>query len=181
MDKEIGKTAAEICQHFHLGEVAKKLLQDGMTPQQFLNSLIQQQQYVDAVRFLAHALPKSEAIKWAWLCARQHHGANPPEKISAALEAVDKWIAEPSEENRRAAMTAAERAEFSTPAGSAALAVFFSGGSMAPPDAPVVPPEKNLTPNSVAGAVLLAAVLKEPEKAAEKYRAFLAEGVKELR
>jgi hypothetical protein len=75
-------------------------------------------------------------------------------------------------------MKAANEAEFSTPAGSAALAVFFSGGSIAPPDMPAVPPEPSITPNSVAGSVMLAAVLKEPEKAQEKYQLFLAEGLK---
>jgi hypothetical protein len=175
------RTAAEVAQRFYPGEAAKKLLTPDLTPVQYVEMLIQQQQYIEAIRFLAFALPSNEAIKWASACARQYSGSNPPEKVSSALTAVDKWLAEPTDENRRAAMKAAQQAEFSTPAGSVALAVFFSGGSLAPPDMPVITPEDSLTPNSVAGAVMLAAVLKEPEKAQEKYQAFLAEGLKALR
>ena len=32
---------------------------------------------------------------------------NPPAKIAAALQATEKWIAQPNEENRRAAMESA--------------------------------------------------------------------------
>ncbi len=130
-NKLTARKAAEICQQFCLGEVAKKLLTPELTAEAYL-----------------------------------------------PLQAVEKWLAEPTDENRRSAMKAANEAEFSTPAGSAALAVFFSGGSIAPPDMPAVPPESSITPNSVAGTVMLAAVLKEPEKAQEKYQLFLAEGLK---
>jgi hypothetical protein len=172
------KKAAEVCQNFCLGETAKKLLTPELTAEAYLQLLMQQQQYLDAVRVLAYGLPATDAIRWACSCARQHAGANPPEKISTALQAVEKWLAEPTDESRRSAMKAANEAEFSTPAGSAALAVFFSGGSIAPPDMTAVPPEPSITPNSVAGSVMLAAVLKEPEKAQEKYQLFLAEGLK---
>ena len=48
---------------------------------------------------------------------------------------------------------------------------------MAPPNAPVVPPGDALTGAAVAGAILLAAVQTEPQKAAEKYRRFLDYGI----
>ena len=77
---------------------------------------------------------------WGWVCARRSAGENPPPKIKAALDATEKWIAQPSEDNRRSAMAAAQKAELGTAAGCAGLAAFFSGGSLAPPDAPLVPP-----------------------------------------
>jgi hypothetical protein len=175
--KVTAKTAAEVCKHFPLGEEAKKLLGDGLTPAQFLTALIEKQQFPDAVRFLAHALPKREAVWWACLCARATAGPNPPAPIAAALQAAEKWVVDPSEENRRAAMPAAEAAEFKTPAGCAAVAAFWSGGSLGPPNVPAVPPGEYLTAHGVAGAVMLAAVQAEPEKAPEKYRQFLAQGI----
>jgi hypothetical protein len=57
------------------------------------------------------------------------------------------------------------------------VAAFWSGGSLAPPNVAEVPPGEHLTPGAVANAVLLAAVLSEPEKAAEKFRKFFALGV----
>ena len=74
-------------------------------------------------------------------------------------------------------MESAKTAEFSTAAGSAALAAFLSGGSMAPPDAPAAPPGEFLTAKAVAGAVTIAAVAKEPDKAPEKFKAFVTQGL----
>jgi hypothetical protein len=133
--------------------------------------------YPDAVRFIAHALPKREAVWWGWVCARRAAGENPPPKIKAALDATEKWIAQPNEDNRRSAMAAAQKAELGTAAGCAGLAAFFSTGSLAPPDAPVVPPGEFLAAKAVSGAVIFAAVANEPEKAPEKFRSFVAQGV----
>ena len=95
-----------------------------------------------------------------------------------ASDAVDRWITEPSDENRRDAMRAAEAAEFGTPSGSAALAVFFSGGNIAPTEEQVVQPQDYLAPNAIVGSVLLAATLEAPEKSEAKFQAFIAEGLK---
>jgi hypothetical protein len=175
--KITAKTAAEVCKHFSLGEEAKKLLREGQTPAQFLDTLIEKQQFPDAVRFLAHALPKREAVWWACMCTRAVAGSSVPPKIAAALACAEKWVVDPSEENRRASMPAAEGAEFKTPAGCAAVAAFWSGGSLGPPNAPVVPPGEYLTAHGVVGAVMLAVVQSEPEKADEKYRKFLGQGI----
>ena len=95
--------------------------------------LMEKAMYPDAVRFIAHALPKREAVWWGWVCARRSAGENPPPKIKAALDATEKWIAQPNDDNRRLAMAAAEKAELGTAAGCAGLAAFFSGESLAPP------------------------------------------------
>src|SRR5207245_536329 len=135
-----------------------------------LDALIEKQQFPDAIRFLAHALPKREAVWWACVCARGTTGPNPPPKITAALQAAEKWCSDPSEDNRRATQLAADAAELATPAGCA-------GGSLAPANVPVVPPGENLTAHGVTGSVMLAAVLQEPEKAPEKFKKFLAQGI----
>jgi hypothetical protein len=160
-----------------LSEGAAALVKPEMRPREFVSLLMEKQLYPDAVRFLAHALPKREAVWWAWVCARKTSGPNPAPKIKAALEATEKWIADPSEECRRAAMAAAQQAEFGTAAGCAGLAAFFSGGSLSPPDAPPVPPGEHLTAKAVSGAVIFAAVTPEPEKAPEKFKSFVAQGV----
>jgi hypothetical protein len=175
--KVAAKTAAEACKDCPLGDEAKKLLRDGMAPRPFLDALLEKQLYPDAARFLAHALPKREAVWWACLCARQAHGASPPPPVGPALAAAEKWASDPSEDNRRAAQAAAQAAGLGAPAGCAAMAAFFSGGSLAPPNAPVVPPGEHLTAHAAAGAVMLAAVLVEPQKAPEKYRKFFAVGI----
>jgi hypothetical protein len=58
-----------------------------------------------------------------------------------------------------------------------ALAAFYSGGSVVAPNLDPVPPPDHMTPQFVAGAVMIAAVKNQPEKAAEKYRVFLQKGM----
>lgn len=170
--------AAEVCSQFYLGDGAKKLLSPDLSADQFIKVLIQKKEYVDAIRVLAYALSTTQAIAWAKLCADQFSRADNSEKFAAALAAVDQWLADPSDENRRSAMTAAQQAEFGTPAGSAALAVFLSGGSIAPPEMTPVEPAETMARNAVFNAVMLAALSREPEKAETKYQIFLAEGQK---
>src|SRR5438876_187008 len=130
LTKVTAKTAAESCKHFALSDEGKKVLRDNMTPAQALDALVAAKQYVDAVRLLAFGLPKREAVWWACQCARQAVAAPPP-KVAAALASAEKWVKDPTDENRRANQTAAEAAELATPAGCAAMAAFMSGGSIA--------------------------------------------------
>ena len=160
-----------------LGESAMALVRPEIHPREYVGLLVEQKLYPDAVRFLAHALPKREAVWWAWVTARRTAGEKPPPTIKAALDATERWIAQPSEENRRAAMAAAEKAGFDSAAGCAGLGAFFSGGSLAPPELPPVPPGEYLTAKAVSGAVIFAAVAGEPEKAPEKFKSFVAQGV----
>lgn len=160
-----------------MDEDANGLLRPEMQPLAFVQLLVEKRLFPDAIRFLAHALPKRECVWWGWVCAKRAAGENPPPKIKHALEAAERWIAQPGEENRRAAKDAADIAGVGTPAGCAALGAFFSGGSLAPPEAPVVPPGEFLTAKAISGAVILAAVSDEPEKAPERFQAFIAQGV----
>ncbi len=170
-------TAAEVCQRSSIGEEAKTLLQDGMTPREFLDILTAKQLHADAVKFLCHALPKREAVWWACLCAEVILGAEPAPAAAAAVGAARSWVIDPTDENRRSAFTAAEAAKIATPAGCAALAAFLSGGSLAPPNLTAVPPAEHLTADLVAASLALAAVITEPEKASQKYASFITLGL----
>jgi|SRR5579859_6761484 len=162
---------------FEPGEQATSLLRNGITGQEYIERLLEQKLFPDAVRFIACLLPKRQAVFWACQCAKRFYGGSSPPEEAAALAAALKWVAEPNDENRRAAMPAAQAAGLDKPAGCAALGAFFSGGSMAPPNVTAVPPGEFLTAKAVAGAVVLAVVAKEPERAQEKFRAVLAEGL----
>ena len=170
------KTAA-ICSVAGLGEEAMALLRPDLAPREFVALLLEKTLFPDAVNFLAHALPKREAVWWAWVCARRSAGDAPPPLVKAALDATEKWIAQPTDELRRAAMSAAERATLKTAAGCCGLAAFFSGNSLAPPGMPAAPPGEFAAAKAVSGAVMLSALSKEPEKAPEKFRASVAQGL----
>jgi hypothetical protein len=168
---------ASICEVAELGEEAMALMLPDQKPPDFVALLVDRKLYPDAVRFLAHGLPKREAVWWGWMSARRSAGENAPPKIKAALEATERWIAQPTEDNRRAAHAAAQIAKFTTAAGCAGLGAFFSGGSLAPPEVPPVPPGEYLTAKAIAGAVNLAAMGGEPREAPEKFKSFIAQGV----
>jgi hypothetical protein len=168
------RSAGEVCQRVELPPDARALLRDRQTAAQLLAELVKAQQFPPAAQLVAHALPKRSAVWWACQCLRQVPAATAAPPAKAALAAAERWVGDPSEENRRAAHAAAEKAGFDTPAGCTALAAFLSGGSLAPPNVPEVPPAEHLTAAAVAGAVLVVGVLTEPEKAQERYAKFFA-------
>ncbi|MCQ8126866.1 DUF6931 family protein [Methylomonas rivi] len=177
LNKVLIPRAALICQDIELDQSARACLAADPAPVDFLKSLIEQKLYPDAVRFLARALPKREAVWWACLSARSCMQEKPEPKLVQAVEAAEAWVYKPTETNRRQAFNAAEAASFENPAAWAGMGAFWSEGSMAPENVPAVPPADNLTAKAVAGAVMLAAVQSQPEKANDKYLFFLEQGV----
>jgi len=172
------KTAQEVCKHYKPALKAQELLRPDQTPHQFFEIMLAKELEVEASRFLAQALPKREAVWWACTCVRKASGTQASPKASAALAAAEKWVAEPNEANRQAAQMAAEAAGgMDSPAGCAAMAVFWSGGSLAQPGKQVIAPAENMTATAVAGALIHAALLNEPEKFAANLRGFLTVGV----
>jgi hypothetical protein len=175
--KVTAKTAADVCKLFPLSDEAKPLLKDGLAPKAFFDQLVEKGHTIDAIRFLGCALPKREAVWWAVVVGRQAYAPGaPPPKVAAALNAAEKWVTEPKEETRRAAQKAGEEAEYGTPGGCAATAAFFSGGSISLPGLPEVPAQEHHCGHFAACAVMLAAVVKEPEKALDKHKAYLKVG-----
>jgi hypothetical protein len=175
--RKITGAPAEICALFPLSAEGRALLEPDVSAGAFIDRLSAEGLWIDAVRFLAHALPKREAVWWACLAARAALGDAPPETLRQAVETAEAWVYRPNEDNRRAAMGAATAAGSDNPASWAAHGAFWSGGSLTAPDAPVVPPGETLTAQAVAGAVCLAVVQREPARAAEKYRGFITQGL----
>jgi hypothetical protein len=171
------RTMTEWCAIAELSDDGKQLLAPAHGPREYVALLVERELYPDAVKIIAHLLPRREGVWWAWVCARRVSGDDPPPAIRAVLDAVERWITHPTDENRRQAMQAAEVAQFSTAAGCAGLAAFFSGGSLAPPNSPPVPPDEFLTAKAITGAVVIAAVSTQPERAPEKFRAFIEQGL----
>jgi hypothetical protein len=169
--------AADIGRLCELGSQARQQLQDGHSVVAYLQVLIETKLYEDGLRLLAHALPKREAVWWACQCAGSVAGEPALPDRDAALAAAEAWAVDPSDTNRRAAYQAATKAGFGTPAGCAALAAFFSGGSLGPPDQPAVPPPPLVTAQLVGNGVLLAGLASEPMRAPERYDQFLKQGL----
>lgn len=134
----------------------------------------------DAARLTAHALPKREAVWWACMCANAVPAPALSALDAAARAAAEAWVRKPADESlRRAAWDAAQKTDFRSPEAWAAVGAFWSGGSMAPEGQPVVPPAEHLTGVAISGAVVMAAVRGQPERAQARLKRFLA-GAKDI-
>jgi hypothetical protein len=109
-----------------------------------------------ALRYLALALPRLEAVAWAARTLRDWVGKDPPRVAERqALDSVLRWLEEPSDEYRRAAHEAGRRAPRNSAGQVLSDAVFMSGGSISEPDLPPVQPPLHAC-GSFAAAALLA-------------------------
>jgi hypothetical protein len=172
-----GRTVSELLVATEATPALLEAVEAAPDPPALLTSLLEAEAFPDAVAFLAHALPRREAVWWAWLCAREAAGDSPAPEVTAILEATHAWIAEPHDARGRAAFERAEAAGVGTPWGLAALAVFFSGSSVAPETVQPVPPGPYDAAKAVAGAVALAAAEARPDDAAGALRDFVEKGM----
>ena len=169
--------ACDIAQGIELDEQANTLLEDKPSTTDYLTQLIAQQLYPDAVRFLAHALPKREATWWACLCARNTLTDTPPANEIKAIELAEAWVYKPTEDNRKLTLSAAEATAYKTAASWAAIAAFWSGDDISPVPQAIVPPDDKLYAKAVIGSVMLAATQGEASKVNDNYLLFLRQGM----
>ncbi len=169
-------SVAEVCRRFQPSAEARQLLDGDLKPGAYVARLAAAQLYPDALAFQAHRLSNEAVVWWGCLCAWEVCRPQPSEKEEEALRAAVRWLQEPNEDTRRAAEKAGQAAGLGTPSGAVALAAFWSTGSMAPAGLPEVAPPPYLPARTVTAALRLAAVLREPERQAERLRLFLQIG-----
>jgi hypothetical protein len=171
-------TTTELCDRAGLDDDLRRLAKPEMPVRTYIDELSRAGRVREAVNSLVQVLPRTEAIAWGLESIRRvdvaliHRGG--PE----AIKHVEAWLEEPNEERRRAAKAAADQAGLATPPGCLAFAVFMSGGSMAPAEAPVAPePAPHICGRMVAGAMSLAVAL-EPRITQQRLRTFLETGLR---
>ena len=159
-----------------LSDEAVAIMPECVNTLAFINRLCDEELFHDAFVTLARALPRQYAIIWAERC----FASSPTDSYSAGerncLEIVRQWLKNPSDSMRQAAMDAAETLEFKTACAWLGAAVGFSGGSMAPPDAPEVMPPEHMTAVAIAAALTLLSV-SEPETMVEGSRKMVDDGI----
>jgi hypothetical protein len=169
------RLATDLAKSLALSDAAKALLTPEHTPRQFFDALAAHAPLAeDAIRFLAVALPKREAVSWALACVRAVVAKPSPEEAKA-ITSAEAWVKNQSEANRRACGAAAEAAGHGTAAGCLADAAFWSGGSLSAPHLPPAPPRDDLTAIAATAAILLAAVI-DPASAPARRSQFVALG-----
>ncbi len=104
---------------------------------------------------------------------RPHRPPGLPEADRKVRELAETWVRQQSMDVARAAMDEAKRTGFQSPEAWAGVGAFWSGESLAPPDAPAVPPPPHLTGVAVAGAVALASVRMDAARQPQRLAMFL--------
>lgn len=151
--------AEHLCTLLEPSEEAAAVLVPGMSASDLILTLARQGLVIDAIRYLAVGLPRREAVWWACACRRRFLTDPLPAAEEAAWAAAEGWVYEPTEPRRRAAFAPAEALKHQTAGAYAALGVFWSGGSLAPPEVSIViPPADSLTGSAVAASVILCCV-----------------------
>ena len=151
----------------------------GLPPADYYAVLIAQNRLSEAANFLGQALPRLEAVAWAARVVnrlREEAGLSPRERGSQealAVKAALLWVQDPSETRRRNAYDAAERCDPRRAERLAALAAFYSGGSITPSNVEALPAPRDAAGRFAAGAVLVASAGK-----ADALKGCLEEGVK---
>ena len=103
----------------------------GQTPPAWFARLVGRGDLTEACEFLAHALPRYECVVWA---AQALLETGAVDRADPAVVAILRWIDNPDDATRRAAGAAADAVRNASAPKLLANAVFFSGGSIAPPD-----------------------------------------------
>lgn len=169
-------TAAEICARVDLSKEAKAFLVSDLSPQGFLSLLMEAEAIGDAVRFLAFALPVREGVWWA--CTVAHNQAvEQKESEAACIRSAARWVYDSTDANRRACIMAAESSNFEGGAAYAALAAFWSGGSLAPEGMPEAPADPSLGHIGVGASVLLSITSGDPKTLPARFRMAMTRSV----
>ncbi len=177
--KLVTTTVGDVAALCELTDPAKEMVPSAPSAEAYLDSLTKAGLMSDAIRWLAQGLRPRESVWWACLAARAYveWGNTLPEPDVAALTAAETWVFKPEEENRRAAMAKAQDTGYQSPASWAAIAAFWSGGSMAPPEAPAVPPPQHLIGRAVWGAIMIATGTVPPPEVEKRQRQLLDQGL----
>src|ERR1035438_7746644 len=106
---------ATIAANAAVGDAAKELLRDDLSPAAYLNLLIEKALFKDAVIFFAHAVPTDVTVQWAVDCVKEFKPKTekPPDEPQI-LPLCEKWLKTRSDADRFEAGKAAKKAGMSS-------------------------------------------------------------------
>jgi hypothetical protein len=176
LTKIVGKELAGLLPVVKLPAPAAAVVRDCRLVSEAIDLLEAAGFLLEATRVLAHALPKREAVWWACMCAAHTAPPGLPEADRLAREAAELWVRHPTDKNRREAMRLAEATSYEEPETWPAVAVFWSGDTIAAEDQPAVPPTPHIAGKAVAGTIYLSAVRTDPGMQNARLKRFLESG-----
>ncbi len=148
---------------------------DDSAPLDYARALLASPRPTDAIVFLAHLLPRREAVWWSVQCVRAMLGASADD---GALRAADAWVRAPEEDHRNAALAVANAADQRAATTWLAFAAAWSGGSITPPDQKPMPAPPSACAKAAHAAVLMAVSAGDPLGVAQRIAACAQAGIR---
>ncbi|WP_343616383.1 hypothetical protein [Novosphingobium sp.] len=133
----------------------RQLGDESVSPTAYFQWLLAEEHDREAALFLAQALTRYEAVAWAAQMIALTPSPTPAAR--SAFETAQAWLADPSEPRRRAAGEQAIAIIPPEAESLCALAAFHTGGSIAPPEQPPMPPSRGAAGRFAGAAVIAAA------------------------
>lgn len=168
--------ASDVIKAEDLEPESAEFLKSDVRLETLIHHLEEAQLWPDAVKVMIHALPVREALWWACICARQMESLPADREEMAALEAAEKWVYKPNDENRRAAFELAQGNSSQSAGTLVALGVGFSAGNIPVLNDQYLDADISAFQDLVAAAVMLAATEKKGEALHERFALFMACG-----
>ncbi len=130
-----------------------------MTDRKSIVGLMERGEQAEALAAAARSLPKRYVVAWACECFKGLLAGAPAtnDVDRAGLALAQQWLADPTEENRRAALDFAEAGEFGSPGAWIAASAGWNGGSLLPRGYDPIPPPDHLPAEAAVAALRLAA------------------------
>jgi hypothetical protein len=132
---------------------------DDSPPLDYAQRLLASDRPAQAIPFIAHLLPRREAVWWARQCVGAILGPRAEDK---ALSAAEAWVRAPEEDNRRAALAIGAAGDQRIATTWLALAGGWSGGSLVAPEHKPMPPQPSACANAANAAIILAITAQDP-------------------
>jgi len=164
---------SDVMSHAGMEPASRAALQPDLTIGEAIAVLNEAGDAESALKLVAHALPKREAVWWAATCCRASRIEAGRLAEDPAVVGAEAWVYDPADGLARKAYAEAERQGFQTPEAWVAVAAFWSSSSLSPPEQQPVKPAEYLTGVAVVGAVSLAAVVEPLSEMNSRHHRFL--------
>ncbi len=152
-------TAGDVCEAFKDLRRIAPAPGDASAPLDYVRRLLASRRPIDAIAFLAHVLPRREAVWWARQCVGAILGARAEDE---ALRVADAWVRAPEEERRRAALDVAAAGDPERPTTWLARAAGRSGGNIRAPEQKPIVAAPAACAQAANAAIVLAICAQDP-------------------
>ncbi|MFK0573524.1 DUF6931 family protein [Endozoicomonas sp.] len=159
----------------HIVELAQEVKVN--EPGYLLSSLLKDDHFGSAVSFLSHCLKKDFAIAWGYACLI-HVPVSWSQQEMDVLGNIKSWLREPTDKHRRFHEKNLHSLGVKSPVAWLGQALFWSGGSITPEDAPDVSPSPGLLGQAISGAVQLAGLVEDGSHSSKLYPRFINLGIR---